>query len=253
MQLQVYIQKVGNGHNRQWGSGRGRRIVGVGQDSYRFKIIDQTIYRKPRVFISVECLGCRGQFPRESKLMNHLNQSYVCMVTMGGNANAARKIVKSIKDKKRIADNPDLVKERNKVAYRNNPEGAKERRKNTYRNDPEPDKRRQRQDYLSNSGRYGPSFPCIVCHELHWHGNTVVVNVEGIDEQFLCTDYIHRNSTLFLKLGKYHCCNMCKRKTDSGDMPKVAAKNNLECPWDNMPGKLLKLNEVRVFFFFYNV
>ena len=42
---------------------------------------------------------------------------------------------------------------------------------------------------------------------------------------------------------------MCEGKTDRGDMPRVAAKNNLECPWDNMLGDLLKLNEMRIFFF----
>ena len=186
-------------------------------------MIYQTICRKPRGFIPVVCLGCHVQFLRETKLIDHLNQDKECMEAMGGNANAARKIVKSIK---------------NKIAYRKNQTTAI---------------RRVRQSYFSTSGRYGPSFPCIVCHELHWRGNTDKVDLDGIEERFLCTDYIHRNRTLFLKLGKYHCCNMCKRKTDSGDMPKVAAKNNLECPWDNMPGELLKLNEVRVFYVSNNV
>jgi hypothetical protein len=95
------------------------------------------------------------------------------MVAMGGNATAARKLLKRIKDKKGYDANPEPAKIRSKMNYGKNPEPAKER---------------ARQDYFSKSSQYGPSFPCIVCHELHWRGNTVVVAVDDIDQNFLCTD-----------------------------------------------------------------
>ena len=58
--------------------------------------------------------------------MNHLKETSECMEAREGDANTARKIVKSIKDKKRIADNPELVKERNQIAYKNNPDPKQE-------------------------------------------------------------------------------------------------------------------------------
>ena len=103
------------------------------------------------------------------------------------------------------------------------------------------------QSHAAKSGRYGPIFPCIVCHELHWRSNVVVVNFDDVEDEFLCTEYVISHNSLFMKLDSYYCCKTCKKKTDGGEMPKVAAVNNMKCPWDKTPQSMLKF-KVRLVF-----
>ena len=58
------------------------------------------------------------------------------------------------------------------------------------------------------------------------------------------TDYVKERSELFVKLGKYYLCESCKYETEANRMPRTAAKNMLLCPLANVPGELLRLNEV---------
>ena len=246
---------------------------------------------QPRLFIPAECLGCRTIFTRDARLIDHLALQEGCMHAMGGNVQAARKLVKKMKDNqrnkesgarnqryqensekekqarnKRYEGNPSPEKEADKERYRANPEHRKEVRNKRYEDNPSPEKQARNKRYKDNpsperqakreryhsdalgsfvaSGRYGPSYPCIVCHELHWQGGTVVVALDDFDDRFVCRDYILRNKSLFFKLDNYHCCKTCKPKVDVGLMPNVAAKNSLECPWDTVPRELLKLSEV---------
>ena len=145
----------------------------------------------------------------------------------------------------RYEQDAEKEKEQRMLRYAKDAENEKEQRRKRYQNDPEPDKRRARHGHFSKSGIYGPSFSCLVCHELHWRPNTTVVTLDGIEQRFIDKAYIQRNRSLFLKVGDYHCCNRCKGKTDRGEMPNIAAKNNLECPWVNMTTELLKFNDVR--------
>ena len=68
----------------------------------------------------------------------------------------------------------------------------------------------------------------------------VVVNFDDVEDQFLCTEYVISHNSLFMKLDSYYCCKTCKKKTNGGEMPRVAAVNNMKCPWDKTPQSMLK-------------
>ena len=331
--------------------------------SYIQLIIDQYLFFRvtQRSFIPVDCRRCLSTFGKESELVNHLIQSVECLNEMGGNIVEAKKIIKSIKDRKRnkssdrrkriynenqdkerasrIAryhrdpskekasdverygknsehikdrrkerywDDPEKeknmrkeryqedpekekasdverykvdsehIKDRRKERYQEDPEKEKasdverykvdsehikDRRKERYWDDPEKEKDTRKERYKRNttpmsseddlkiflkSGIYGPSFPCVVCHELHWKTSMYIVKEEDFDETLLTVDYIHQYRNLFLKLGRFYCCKTCHHKIALGEMPRVAAKNHLECPWDGVPQEFLELNEVKI-------
>ena len=48
------------------------------------------------------------------------------------------------------------------------------------------------------------------------------------------------NKELFIKLDRYWICKLC----NSSPLPKLCAKNNLMCPWEDVPDHLLPLNPV---------
>jgi hypothetical protein len=290
---------------------------------------------QPRLFISAECLGCNTVFTRDTRLMEHLAQQKECMHAMGGNVQAARKLVKKMKDKQRnksgtrkqkyqenkleeklarrkryednpsperqarrqrYEDNPSPERQAKREKYKDNPSPVRQARRQRYEDNPSPERQSRRQRYEDNpsperqarrkryednpspekqaqreryhndtgsledgfsrfvaSGRYGPSYPCVVCHELHWQGGMRVVTLNDFDARYICRDYILENKCLFLKQDNYHCCKTCKRKVEAGLMPSVAAKNNLQCPWDTVPRELLKLNEVILCFLLFPI
>ena len=92
--------------------------------------------------------------------------------------------------------------------------------------------------------RYGPSFPCIVCHELKFRGQVSAIKLDEIEDEFVTGDFIRQQSKLFLKHGSFHICTPCKSKVSRGELPKLAARNSLNCPWDNVPKQFLTLNTV---------
>ena len=79
------------------------------------------------------------------------------------------------------------------------------------------------------------------------------MTLNEFDARYICREYILENKCLFLKQDNYHCCKTCKRKVEAGLMPSVAAKNNLECPWDTVPRELLKLTEVILCFILFPI
>ena len=79
------------------------------------------------------------------------------------------------------------------------------------------------------------------------------MTLNEFDARYICREYILENKCLFLKQDNYHCCKTCYRKVEAGLMPSVAAKNNLQCPWDTVPRELLKLNEVILCFLLFPI
>ena len=152
-------------------------------------------------------------FEKTLKLTEHLRRTSACLQSMGGNIAAAVKIIAKMKRK---------------------PEEKASRR----------ERYRRKKVRLDESGRYGPSFPCLVCHSLNWKGNVLRVALTDIDEQYLCLAYIEKHKLLFVKKGTYWCCNRCKQKIGNGAMPANAASNTLLCPWDSVTQDHLKLSEV---------
>ena len=253
--------------------------------------------------------------------MDHLAQQKECMQAMGGNVQAARKLVKKMKDKqrneqsgarkqkhqenkaqenqiekhryyknqerrkearnkryednpsperqerrKRYEDNPSPERQAQRRRYEDNPSPERQARRKRYEDHPSPERQARRKRYRNDtgsledgfsrfvaSGRYGPSYPCVVCHELHWQGGMMVVTLNDFDARYICREYILENKCLFLKQDNYHCCKTCKRKVEAGLTPSVAAKNNLECPWDTVPRELLKLTEVILCFILFPI
>ena len=174
------------------------------------------------------------------------------MTAMGGTVDAARKRIQKVKDRERNQaaywKSPEDRREARNVRYHNDPELEREARNVRYHNDPEPDSEGSLANFL-RSGRYGPSFPCVVCHELHWRSNMSVLKEDDFDSFFICVDYVRIKRVLFLKQGDFFWCGTCKRKISFNEMPRVAAKNNLECPWDGVRKEFLELSEVLIMFF----
>ena len=186
--------------------------------------------------------------------MQHLSQIEECMTAMGGTVDAAKKRVKRVKNRDSYWENPEVRREERNTRYHNdpqpqnladqasyweNPEARRDERNSRYHNDP--------QDALvklSKAGRYGPSFPCVVCQELHWLSNVSVLKEEDMKVDFVCVYYVYQHERLFKKLGNFYCCNTCKKKVANGQIPRNAAKNHLECPWDGVRKEFLSLSEV---------
>ena len=130
--------------------------------------------------------------------------------------------------------------------YKADSEHIKDRRRERYKRNKTPMSSEDDLKIFLKSGIYGPSFPCVVCHELHWKTSMYIVKEEDFDETLLTVDYIHQYRKLFLKQGRFYCCKTCHRQIALGEMPRVAAKNHLECPWDGVPQEFLELNEVKI-------
>ena len=146
--------------------------------------------KRARVFLPVQCSGCLSQFDRECELIHHLNQNEECMTAMGGTVDSAKKLLKRAKDSERnrfssartdrYHKNPEPEKQAAKKNYWENPEARIEAFNTRYHNVP--------QDALvklSKAGRYGPSFPCVVCQELHWLSNVSVLKEEDMNVDFV--------------------------------------------------------------------
>ena len=170
----------------------------------------------------------------------------------------------------RYEGNPEPVKERSRVRYEEQGEEIREKRKERYKGNPEQEKEQKRVYYeehvqerrdaiyaqraatdsmevllnFRTKCRYGPSFPCIVCHELKFRGQVSAIKLEDIEDEFVTGNFIRRQSKLFLKHGSFHICTPCKSKVSWGELPKLAARNSLNCPWDNVPKQFLTLNAV---------
>ena len=149
-------------------------------------------------------------------------------------------------NKKRM-DRFENNKETEKANFKAYHEANKEPRQKYFATYHENNKESRQKDFAARyeankakSGRYGPIFPCIVCHELHWWSNVDVVNFDDVEDKFLCNEYIVSQNNLFMKLDSYYCCKTCKKKTDGGEMPRVAAVNDMKCPWENTPQFMLK-------------
>ena len=101
-------------------------------------------------------------------------------------------------------------------------------------------------DKFKNSGRYGPIFPCICCHQLNWKSKMRMVD-DIFCERFhhVDIDYVvNKQNRLFRKLDAYWICDGCNGETRSGKRPRMSSMNGLQCPWEDVPERLLALNEV---------
>jgi hypothetical protein len=103
-------------------------------------------------------------------------------------------------------------------------------------------------DKFKNSGRYGPIFPCISCHQLNWKYKVKKVdNIFSEQVHHLDIDYVvNKQSRLFKKLDAYWICDRCNGETRSGKRPRMSSMNGLQCPWEDVPERLLALNEVGI-------
>ena len=85
-------------------------------------------------------------------------------------------------------------------------------------------------------------FSCVCCHELKWKNG--VQSTEPDSEHLVGKVDVYyvtrKHRDLFLKLDLYWICKLC----NSLPLPKLCAKNNLMCPWEDVPDHLLPLNPV---------
>ena len=238
----------------------------------KYLTVSRIFFRK-RTFTPVSCCKCGTEFGREKLLYEHLEMDERCMSAMGGSVEEAKRYVRNMKDQSRNQADKDSQKQRFKVYHQGNKQTVNKKRMDRFENNKETEKanfkayheanKEPRQKYFATyhennkesrqkdfaaryeankakSGRYGPIFPCIVCHELHWWSNVDVVNFDDVEDKFLCNEYIVSRNNLFMKLDSYYCCKTCKKKTDGGEMPRVAAVNDMKCPWENTPQFMLK-------------
>ena len=228
-------------------------------------------------------------FGRESELKSHLSMNLECMQVMGGDWETARMSIKKEKRKRRFDQNREEEREDRRNRYWDNVEKEREERMNRYWENEEKEKeermnrywenidtereeRRNRREQnkeiendgrreryrsqllqrFSQSGRFGPSFPCLVCHELNWLASVEKVeSLEQINDNFLCNEYILQHKSLFWKHGTYYCCKRCQRQIDAGVLPTVAARNRFICPWESVAVEFLKLSPVKSYFFMF--
>ena len=102
-------------------------------------------------------------------------------------------------------------------------------------------------DPLQNN-RYGPIFPCICCHQLNWkYKMRKVDDIFGEQVHHVDIDYVvNKHNRLFRKLDAYWICDGCNGETRSGKRPRMSSMNGLQCPWEDVPERLLALNEVGI-------
>ena len=95
--------------------------------------------------------------------------------------------------------------------------------------------------------RYGPQFPCLICHGAHFLHNVVEARgVEGLQteegqQRFMDKSFIFENIEMFTALDTEWICTNCKMKVDHGSLPQMAANNGLPNTWASLPRSLLNL------------
>ena len=98
--------------------------------------------------------------------------------------------------------------------------------------------------------RYGPQFPCMVCHGVCFLSNVVEARgVRGLQteegqERFLEKSFILKNIEMFTALDSEWICVTCRKGVDNGSLPQMAAKNGLSNTWAVLPSSLLDLKGV---------
>ena len=98
--------------------------------------------------------------------------------------------------------------------------------------------------------RYGPQFPCMVCHGVCFLSNVVEARgVRGLQteegqERFLEKSFILKNIEMFTALDSEWICVTCRKGVDDGSLPQMAAKNGLSNTWAVLPASLLNLKGV---------
>ena len=96
---------------------------------------------------------------------------------------------------------------------------------------------------------YGPVFPCICCHGLHFLPSVVeLACAEGLRsgearERFLDLPFVSRNPALFIQLDRYWVCRSCKEEVTRGSMPPLAARNMLGATWSHLPPYMRRLSQ----------
>ena len=96
---------------------------------------------------------------------------------------------------------------------------------------------------------YGPVFPCISCHGLHFLPSVVeLASIEGLmsaeaRQRFLDLQYLERNPALFLQLDRHWVCRRCREEVTRGSMPPLAARNMLGATWSHLPPYMRRLSQ----------
>ena len=182
------------------------------------------------------CDGCGDQFEGTTSLKNHILHKIGCLNAWGGNIHQLEKKVKAIFKSRRDKRNHLL-----------NPEKERKRKLPYYHKEKETrDSWGDLQQFLKE-GQYGPIFPCVSCHQLKWKTNVSAVDMSTLSPDFVDKHYVSlKHRKLFRKLDKYHMCRTCKDSIFQSTRPKMCTRNSLGCPWEDVPPRLLTMNEVIV-------
>ena len=103
------------------------------------------------------------------------------------------------------------------------------------------------QNFDNCSLRYGPQFPCLVCHGVCFlHHVSPARGVQGLQteegqQRFLDKRFIFENIEMFTALDTEWICTTCKSGVDNDSLPQMAAKNGLSNTWAALPSSLLNL------------
>jgi hypothetical protein len=186
--------------------------------------------------------ACGTDFFHLASLCAHVSVSLECFEFWGGSISKLKKKVVS----HRNAWNYDKTKEKRALHYANNPEPQKQ----AYQ------KKKKEKDLISlvalrefeRAGRYGPVFACVSCHETNWKSNVhPMKDLTNIRDEYIDMEYVTvKHRKLFFKINSFYLCQTCKQAINASRMPRRCARNMLLCPWENVEGKFLSLNEVCV-------
>ncbi len=108
-------------------------------------------------------------------------------------------------------------------------------------------------DSFGKAMRYGPSFPCIVCHGLSFRHEVVEADrVGGLEAggprrvRYVDRKYVAEKNGMFVRLEREWCCLPCRQSIVADRMPALAAVNKLEPTWSELPDELVRLTALDV-------
>ena len=182
--------------------------------------------------VSLHC-ACGTDFFHLASLCAHVSVSPECFEFWGGSISNLKKKVVSLRN----AWNYDKAKEKRALLQ-----------KQAYQ------KKKNEKDLISlvalkefeRAGRYGPIFACVSCHENNWKSNVhPMKDLANIGDEYIDMEYVTvKHKKLFFKINSFHLCRTCKQAINASQMPRRCARNMLLCPWENVEGEFLSLNEV---------
>ena len=232
--------------------------------------------------------GCGGLFEGTKHLKAHTKENPRCLDFWGGSYKCLSQQVRKEFNRRRSLRwyyrNQGLVQEQKREEYWANPVKERDRKRVAYNIDKEKERDRKRskneaqaekervrqseiralhaeiqntlrdRETFEKEGRYGPIFPCVSCQQLNWYTGVSIEDLDKLPADFVDIQHVYENMCLFRKQNRFFLCRPCKKDLEEARCPRLSTRNYLQCPWLDVPSRLLSLNLVRLIhnlFYFY--